>query len=147
MDVYMGETNRECEPEMLNHYEESSQRAVMEICIEEGASTESNKEKKGQNSFPCKSNKDEEMKNDNSVLNLPTTNEPDQVSADDCPRPISLFEIISLETDSSASSTRSFTFPKLELVEGNETPEMMVKADNNRDYNRKGWKRMLCCKF
>ncbi|CAL0318173.1 unnamed protein product [Lupinus luteus] len=146
MDVYMGETNREFEPEMLNHYEESSQRAVNDICIEEGASTESNKDKKTQNSFPCKSNKNEEMKNDNSVLNFPTTNEPDQVSADDdCPRPISLFEIISLGTDSSTSSTRSFTFPTLELVEGNETPEMM-RADN-RNYNRKGWKRILCCKF
>ncbi|KAF1889644.1 hypothetical protein Lal_00024971, partial [Lupinus albus] len=143
MDVYMGETNRECEPEMLNDYEESSQRAVMDICIEEGVSTESNKDKNVQNSFPYKSNKDEEMKKDKSVLNIPTTNEPDQVSDDDCPRPISLFEIISLETDSSTSSTRSFTFPKLEVVEGNETPQMMVKADNNRN-NRKGWKRILC---
>ncbi|CAL0308048.1 unnamed protein product [Lupinus luteus] len=96
MDVPMGKTNKECDSEMLNHYKESNYHVVKDSSIIEGVtSTESNKDEKFQSSFPCKSNKDEEMKKDNVALNLSASNETDAVSAN----------------DDNTTSTGSFTFP------------------------------------
>ncbi|KAF1869252.1 hypothetical protein Lal_00020927 [Lupinus albus] len=132
MGVYMGKPNKECDSEMLNHYKESNYHVVKDInIIEEGVtSTESNKDEKFQTPSPCKSNKDEEMKKDNIVLNLSATNESDEVSAN----------------DDNTCSTGSFTFPILER-ECNNTPERMMEPDMTNCRKNMGWKRVLCCKF
>lgn len=54
---------------------------------------------------------------------------------------------ISLRSDSSTTSTRSFAFPVLQN-EWNSSPVKMVKADRRRFRRDRGWGyRVLCCKF
>lgn len=54
---------------------------------------------------------------------------------------------ISLRSDSSTTSTRSFAFPVLQ-TEWNSSPVKMAKADRRRLRRDRGWGyRILCCKF
>ncbi|CAM0904269.1 unnamed protein product [Alopecurus aequalis] len=54
---------------------------------------------------------------------------------------------ISLRSDSSTTSTRSFAFPVLQ-TEWNSSPVKMAKADRRRFRRDRGWGyRVLCCKF
>ncbi|KAI3429216.1 uncharacterized protein J3R85_008648 [Psidium guajava] len=54
---------------------------------------------------------------------------------------------LSLRSDSSATSTRSFAFPILQS-EWNSSPVRMMKSDRRRLGKHKGWRqRLLCCKF
>ncbi|XP_044966817.1 uncharacterized protein LOC123426961 [Hordeum vulgare subsp. vulgare] len=54
---------------------------------------------------------------------------------------------ISLRSDSSTTSTRSFAFPVLQ-TEWNSSPVRMAKADRRRFRRDRGWGyRVLCCKF
>lgn len=54
---------------------------------------------------------------------------------------------ISLRSDSSTTSTRSFAFPVLQ-TEWNSSPVKMAKADRRRFRRDRGWGyRILCCKF
>lgn len=89
VDVYMDKTIKECEPKPVVCYKESN-RVVKDICVDEGVPTkdkvlfEKSVDEKAYNLFPYIPNEDKEMKKDNigiNVLNLPATEESDQVSA------------------------------------------------------------------
>ncbi|XP_054825058.1 uncharacterized protein LOC129322729 [Prosopis cineraria] len=61
--------------------------------------------------------------------------------------PVSYSGSISLRSDSSATSTRSFAFPVLQS-EWNSSPVRMAKADRRRYRKRRGWRQgLLCCRF
>ncbi|XP_023748348.1 uncharacterized protein LOC111896601 isoform X2 [Lactuca sativa] len=54
---------------------------------------------------------------------------------------------ISLRSDSSTTSTRSFAFPILQ-TEWNSSPVRMAKADRRRLQKHRGWRNgLLCCRF
>ncbi|XP_043701872.1 uncharacterized protein LOC122652249 [Telopea speciosissima] len=54
---------------------------------------------------------------------------------------------ISLRSDSSTTSTRSFAFPVLH-AESNGSPAKMAKADRRRFQKHRGWRqKLLCCRF
>ena len=89
VDVYMDKSVTECEPEMVVCYKESSY-VVKDICVDEGTPEmdkvlfEKNIDEKAYNFVPSENHDNKEMKKDNievNALNLPTTEESDQVSA------------------------------------------------------------------
>lgn len=61
--------------------------------------------------------------------------------------PIAFSGSISLRSDSSTTSTRSFAFPILQN-EWNSSPVRMAKADRRRLQKHRGWRHgLLCCRF
>lgn len=61
--------------------------------------------------------------------------------------PIAYSGSLSLRSDSSTTSTRSFAFPVLQS-EWNSSPVRMAKADRRYLRKHRGWRRgLLCCKF
>ncbi|KAM6571950.1 hypothetical protein CsatA_016030 [Cannabis sativa] len=61
--------------------------------------------------------------------------------------PIPYSGSVSLRSDSSTTSTRSFAFPVLQS-EWNSSPVRMAKADRRRFRKDKGWRQgLLCCRF
>ncbi|XP_030443597.1 uncharacterized protein LOC115665891 [Syzygium oleosum] len=61
--------------------------------------------------------------------------------------PIAYSGSLSLRSDSSTTSARSFAFPVLQS-EWNSSPVRMAKSDRRRLRKHKGWReRLLCCKF
>ncbi|GAB4840167.1 hypothetical protein Ancab_020932 [Ancistrocladus abbreviatus] len=61
--------------------------------------------------------------------------------------PIAYSGSISLRSESSAGSTRSFAFPILQ-TEWNSSPVRMAKADQRQFQKQKGWIRsLICCRF
>ncbi|KAL2905282.1 Protein BREAKING OF ASYMMETRY IN THE STOMATAL LINEAGE [Bienertia sinuspersici] len=61
--------------------------------------------------------------------------------------PVAYSGNISLRSESSAGSTRSFAFPVLQ-AEWNSSPVRMAKADQGHFRKQRGWVHSLvCCKF
>ncbi|XP_038680453.1 uncharacterized protein LOC119981394 isoform X2 [Tripterygium wilfordii] len=61
--------------------------------------------------------------------------------------PITHSGSLSLRSDSSTTSTRSFAFPVLQ-TEWNSSPVRMAKADGRRSRKHGGWRQgLLCCRF
>lgn len=61
--------------------------------------------------------------------------------------PIPFSGSISIRSDSSTTSTRSFAFPILQ-TEWNSSPVRMAKADRRRLQKHRGWRHgLLCCRF
>ncbi|KVI05297.1 hypothetical protein Ccrd_016381 [Cynara cardunculus var. scolymus] len=61
--------------------------------------------------------------------------------------PIAFSGSVSIRSDSSTTSTRSFAFPILQ-TEWNSSPVRMAKADRRRLQKHRGWRHgILCCRF
>ncbi|XP_027360216.1 uncharacterized protein LOC113868640 isoform X2 [Abrus precatorius] len=95
VDVYMDKTITECEPDLEVCYKESNYHLVKDICVDEGVLTKdkimfvNNVDEKAHNIFHSESYENKEKLIDNtsiSVLNLPPTQESNQVSTN-CNQP------------------------------------------------------------